>query len=302
MLSMMSRGAAPPAPLTRPPLPQQRPHRQSGGATATLPLVNPLAAAPVGRQDRRAEVDETAAGTDEAVTASALFEDPDPEETGSWDLVRAAQAGDMTAFGELFDRYYDIVFRYVLFRMGDRSLAEDVTQETFVRALRRISSVSYQGRDIGAWFVTIARNLIFDHVKSSRYRLEQTTSEIMRAQAQRRPAGMHPVAVPAGHVGRRDRPGHGSQRGRGEGSAAPRHPPARAAAAGRPAVTREAGLRHTPDQARAANEHHEAANGPQPVTRPDRGRCRGDVTVAPRGHARCDGNATGGAASAAATQ
>jgi RNA polymerase sigma-70 factor, ECF subfamily len=179
MLSMMSRGAAPPAPLTRPPLPQQRPHRQSGGATATLPLVNPLAAAPVGRQDRRAEVDETAAGTDEAVTATALFEDPDPEETGSWDLVRAAQAGDMTAFGELFDRYYDIVFRYVLFRMGDRSLAEDVTQETFVRALRRISSVSYQGRDIGAWFVTIARNLIFDHVKSSRYRLEHSTGEII---------------------------------------------------------------------------------------------------------------------------
>ena len=38
----------------------------------------------------------------------------------------------MAAFGELFDRYYDVVFRYVLFRMGDRALAEDVTQETFV--------------------------------------------------------------------------------------------------------------------------------------------------------------------------
>ena len=85
----------------------------------------------------------------------------------------------MAAFGELFDRYYDVVYRYVLFRMGDRSFAEDVTQETFVRALRRISSVSYQGRDIGAWFVTIARNLIFDHVKSSRYRLEHSTGEII---------------------------------------------------------------------------------------------------------------------------
>ena len=39
-------------------------------------------------------------------------------------------------------------------------------------------SVSYQGRDIGAWFVTIARNLVLDHVKSSRYRLEQATPEI----------------------------------------------------------------------------------------------------------------------------
>ncbi|HLU55569.1 MAG TPA: sigma-70 family RNA polymerase sigma factor [Pseudonocardia sp.] len=101
------------------------------------------------------------------------------ESAGAWALVKAAQEGDMVAFGELFDRYYDVVFRYVLFRTGDRTLAEDLTQETFVRALRRISSVSYQGRDIGAWFVTIARNLIFDHVKSSRYRLEQTTSEIV---------------------------------------------------------------------------------------------------------------------------
>jgi RNA polymerase sigma-70 factor (ECF subfamily) len=102
-----------------------------------------------------------------------------PEDSGPWVLVRAAQAGDMNAFSELFDRYYDVVFRYVLFRMNDRTLAEDVTQETFLRALRRITSVTYQGRDIGAWFVTIARNLIFDHVKSSRYRLESTTSEIV---------------------------------------------------------------------------------------------------------------------------
>jgi RNA polymerase sigma-70 factor, ECF subfamily len=95
-----------------------------------------------------------------------------------WDLVRATQAGDQRAFGQLYDRYNEMVFRYVLFRVGDRQLAEDLTAETFLRALRRIQSVSYQGRDIGAWFVTIARNLVLDHVKSSRYRLEQTTSEI----------------------------------------------------------------------------------------------------------------------------
>lgn len=102
-----------------------------------------------------------------------------PEDNGSWALVERCQAGDAAAFGELYERYHDVVFRYVLFRMGDRAFAEDVTQETFVRALRRISSVSYQGRDIGAWFVTIARNLIFDYVKSSRYRLEQSTSEMI---------------------------------------------------------------------------------------------------------------------------
>ena len=95
----------------------------------------------------------------------------------AWELVRAAQDGDSSAFGRLYDRYVDVVYRYVLFRLGDRDLAEDVTSETFLRALRRITSVSYQGRDVGAWFVTIARNIVLDHVKSSRFRLEVSTAD-----------------------------------------------------------------------------------------------------------------------------
>jgi RNA polymerase sigma-70 factor, ECF subfamily len=103
---------------------------------------------------------------------------PRQEPGGSWDLVHAAQEGDKAAFAKLYDRYVDVVFRYVLFRVGDRELAEDVTSETFLRALRRITSISYQGRDVGAWFVTIARNLVLDHVKSSRFRLEVATAEV----------------------------------------------------------------------------------------------------------------------------
>lgn len=112
----------------------------------------------------------------DAVTAEDAREAPDTG--GSWDLVHAAQEGDRSAFGQLYDSYVDVVFRYVLFRVGDRELAEDVTSETFLRALRKITSITYQGRDVGAWFVTIARNLVLDHVKSSRYRLEVTTAEV----------------------------------------------------------------------------------------------------------------------------
>ena len=103
---------------------------------------------------------------------------PDSGHAESWQLVDAAQHGDTAAFAQLYDKYVDMVFRYVLFRVGDRELAEDVTSETFLRGLRRISTVSYQGRDVGAWFVTIARNLVLDHVKSSRFRLEVTAAEV----------------------------------------------------------------------------------------------------------------------------
>jgi RNA polymerase sigma-70 factor (ECF subfamily) len=113
------------------------------------------------------------------MTAAVL----DDVDLGAWELVAAAQQGDAEAYGDLYNRYRDVVFRFVLFRVGDRPLAEDLTSETFLRALRRLSSVSYQGRDVGAWFVTIARNLVLDHVKSSRYRLEVTTADMLDAAA-----------------------------------------------------------------------------------------------------------------------
>ena len=108
---------------------------------------------------------------------------PPPPDDGPdvWELVRRAQDGDAEAFGRLYDHYVGMVHRYVHHRVGDRTTAEDVTSETFVRALRRIDSLSFQGRDVGAWLITIARNIVYDHVKSSRYRLEVATADMRDA-------------------------------------------------------------------------------------------------------------------------
>jgi RNA polymerase sigma-70 factor (TIGR02952 family) len=94
------------------------------------------------------------------------------------DLVLRAKTGDADAFGTLYDRYVDLVYRYVFFRVGSHPLAEDITSETFLRALRRMADFTWQGRDFGAWLVTIARNLITDHFKSGRYRMEVSTAEV----------------------------------------------------------------------------------------------------------------------------
>ncbi|HEX4654306.1 MAG TPA: ECF subfamily RNA polymerase sigma factor, BldN family [Mycobacteriales bacterium] len=104
-------------------------------------------------------------------------------------IVRRAQEGDSQAFGELYDRYVDVVYRYVHYRVSSTALAEDLTSETFLRALRRISSYTWQGRDFGAWLVTIARNLIADHYKSGRYRMEVATSDLVEAGADRSEEG-----------------------------------------------------------------------------------------------------------------
>jgi RNA polymerase sigma-70 factor (ECF subfamily) len=118
----------------------------------------------------------TAGGRARATTAR------DPEEQARIQaLVALAQDGDREAFGQLYDLYVDTVFRYVLVRVGDRPLAEDLTTETFIRALRRIDGFTWQGRDLAAWLVTIARNLVVDHVKSARFRFEVTTADMRDA-------------------------------------------------------------------------------------------------------------------------
>jgi RNA polymerase sigma-70 factor (ECF subfamily) len=94
-------------------------------------------------------------------------------------LVRRAQEGCADSFGELYRLYFDTVFRYIYYRVSTRALAEDLTSETFVRALRRITTFSWQGRDFGAWLVTIARNLVADHFKSSKHRMEVSTGEML---------------------------------------------------------------------------------------------------------------------------
>lgn len=96
-------------------------------------------------------------------------------------LVELAQDGDGEAFAQLYDNYLDTVYRYIYYRVGGRAIAEDLTSETFLRALRRIGTFTWQGRDFGAWLVTIARNLVADHFKSSRFRLEVTTGEMLDA-------------------------------------------------------------------------------------------------------------------------
>jgi len=142
-------------------------------ARRPVPVPRP---SPVPRASEVLPAQEPAEGAVETVVLPA-----DPEGVDVWALVHRAQAGDAEAFGELYDHYVTMVHRYVYHRVGDRATAEDVTSETFVRALRRIDSLSFQGRDVGAWLVTIARNIVLDHVKSSRYRLEVATADMRDA-------------------------------------------------------------------------------------------------------------------------
>lgn len=133
---------------------------------------------------------------DTAVVPAQRAAADDDTAVESWALVERAQAGDMDAFGDLYRRYQDTIFRYVCFRVGNRQLAEDITSETFVRALKSLPRFVWQGRDFGAWLVTIARNLTVDTFKSGRHRLEITTGEVLNAdRADQTANGIDPAAA-----------------------------------------------------------------------------------------------------------
>ncbi|HEX6485424.1 MAG TPA: sigma-70 family RNA polymerase sigma factor [Nocardioidaceae bacterium] len=93
-------------------------------------------------------------------------------------LVDLARGGDSEAFGMLYDHYNSSVYRFIYYRVGSVALAEDLTSETFFRALRSMSSFKWQGKDFGAWLMTIARNLTADHYKAGRTRLEFATEDM----------------------------------------------------------------------------------------------------------------------------
>src|SRR3954466_16124792 len=103
----------------------------------------------------------------------------DSDSARMMDLVERAQAGEADAFGRLYDQYSDTVYRSIYYPGGGKATAEDLTSETFLRALRRIGTFTWQGRDFGAWLVTIARNLVADHYKPSRVKLEVSTADLL---------------------------------------------------------------------------------------------------------------------------
>lgn len=81
------------------------------------------------------------------------------------DLIRRAQEYDPVAFGEIYETYYVGVYKYIFYRVGEQSLAEDLTMEVFVKAMEAIDNFSFRGVPFSAWLYRIASNLVIDHFR-----------------------------------------------------------------------------------------------------------------------------------------
>lgn len=80
-------------------------------------------------------------------------------------LVRRAQKQDREVFNRLYEENFDKIYRYIVLRIGNRTEAEDVTQQVFVNAFQSISSFKWQGIPFSAWLFRIAHNQVVDFLR-----------------------------------------------------------------------------------------------------------------------------------------
>ncbi len=81
-------------------------------------------------------------------------------------LIAQAKRGDQAAYGVLYERYVDPIFRYVRSRVGDDHIAEDLTEAVFLRSFESLGSYRDKGFRYSSFLYQVARNLLVDHYRN----------------------------------------------------------------------------------------------------------------------------------------
>lgn len=110
-----------------------------------------------------------------AGTASATRAITPPDDAAAIDLVRRAQAGELTAFNTLVLRHQDAIYSLALRFLGNREGAEDATQEAFIRAYSKIDS--FTGDRFRSWLFTIVSNVARDELRKQQRRPQRSLDE-----------------------------------------------------------------------------------------------------------------------------
>lgn len=80
-------------------------------------------------------------------------------------LVRRAQQKDAQALTQLYEAYFDKIYRYIAMRIRNEMEAEDMTQQVFMKMLQSISSYKSQGVPFSSWIYRIAHNQVIDFLR-----------------------------------------------------------------------------------------------------------------------------------------
>ncbi len=93
-------------------------------------------------------------------------------------LVKRAASGDSEAFGELYSVYFDRIYRYVVYQLRDKMTAEDVTEESFIKAWKAIDTCKGKEKTFSSWLYRIAHNQVIDNLRKQRKHLSTEVEDL----------------------------------------------------------------------------------------------------------------------------
>jgi len=91
-------------------------------------------------------------------------------------LIENCLNGKMEDFGELYQIYADKIFKFIYYKTHHRETAEDLTSQTFIKALQGISSFNPDKGKFSSWLYKIAKNLVIDHYRATK--IEENVEDI----------------------------------------------------------------------------------------------------------------------------
>lgn len=81
-------------------------------------------------------------------------------------IIKSCKKGELEEFAKLYDAYVEKIYRFIFYKTSHKETAEDLTSDTFVKALENISSFEAKKGTFQAWLFTIARNTVIDYYRS----------------------------------------------------------------------------------------------------------------------------------------
>jgi RNA polymerase sigma-70 factor, ECF subfamily len=98
------------------------------------------------------------------------------------ELVERLRRRDPDAMSDLYDRYSRVVYSVILRIVKNAAVAEELTQEAFLRAWNRASDFDASRGRLGSWLLTIARNRAIDFLRSTAGQQQATTFELVSSE------------------------------------------------------------------------------------------------------------------------
>ena len=94
-------------------------------------------------------------------------------------VLNGLQNLDQQSIGAIYDKYFSEIYRYVLYRIGDPTLAEDIASDVFVRLLEAVQGGRSPQTNLKGWLIGTASHIVTDHLRRKYRRPEEEISESM---------------------------------------------------------------------------------------------------------------------------